>query len=53
MNCGLTALRRDNGADFVYCDHKHGGCGWRWTEQDYRRLVLILITEAKEQGWAS
>jgi hypothetical protein len=52
-NCDLTSLRRDNGADFVYCDSKVGGCGWRWTEQDYRRLVLILVTEAREHGWAS
>jgi len=49
--CWTLTLRRDNGASFVYCDHRHGGCGRRWTEQDYNRLVLILVTEAKEQGW--
>lgn len=51
--CWTLTLRRDNGASFVYCDDHHGGCGRRWTEADYTRLVLILVTEAKEQGWAS
>jgi hypothetical protein len=51
--CWTLTLRRDNGASFVYCDPHHGGCGRRWTEPDYQRLVLILVTEAKEQGWVS
>lgn len=49
--CWTLTLRRDNGASFVYCDTHHGGCGRRWTEADYERLVLILVTEAKENGW--
>jgi hypothetical protein len=51
--CATLTLRRDNGAAFVYCDDRHSGCGRRWTEHDYQRLVLILVTEAKETGWAS
>lgn len=51
--CGTLTLRRDNGAAFVYCDTRHGGCGLHWTEGDYQRLVLILVTEAKELGWAA
>lgn len=51
--CATLTLRRDNGASFVYCDDRHGGCGRRWTEGDYARLVLILVGEAKESGWAS
>jgi hypothetical protein len=51
--CWTLTLRRDNGAGFVYCDDRHGGCGRRWTEADYTRLVLILVTEAKEAGWAT
>jgi hypothetical protein len=52
-DCGLTTLRRDNGASFVYCSRRLGGCGRLWSEQDYRWLVHMLIVEAKEQGWAS
>lgn len=51
--CWTLTLRRDNGASFVYCDDRHGGCGRRWAEDDYRRLVLILVSEAKEHGWAN
>lgn len=53
VDCGLLTLRRDNGASFVYCDDRHGGCGRRWTEDDYMRLVTILVAEAKEQGWGT
>ncbi len=49
--CGLTTLRRDNGADFVYCDHRQGGCSRRWVQQDYIRLVHMLVAEAEEAGW--
>lgn len=49
--CWTLTLRRDNGAGFVYCDDRHGGCGRRWVQDDYQRLVLILVTEAKESGW--
>jgi hypothetical protein len=49
--CWTLTLRRDNGARFVYCDQRHGGCDRRWTEDDYERLVLILVTDAKEAGW--
>jgi hypothetical protein len=51
--CWTLTLRRDDGASFVYCDHRHGGCGRRWVEADYQRLVLILASEAKESGWVS
>ena len=51
--CQTLTLRRDNGASFVYCDDRDGGCGRRWAEDDYRRLVLILVTEAKETGWVA
>lgn len=51
--CATLTLRRDNGASFVYCDDRYNGCGRRWTEHDYQRLVLILVTQAKETGWAS
>lgn len=51
--CATLTLRRDNGAAFVYCDDRDGGCGRRWAEDDYRRLVLILVTEAKETGWVA
>lgn len=51
--CWTLTLRRDNGAKFVYCDQRQGGCGRRWTEDDYDRLVLILVSEAKGAGWAT
>jgi predicted RNA-binding Zn-ribbon protein involved in translation (DUF1610 family) len=51
--CGTTTLRRDNGASFVYCDFRHGGCDRRWTQDDYARLVHILVSEARESGWVS
>jgi predicted RNA-binding Zn-ribbon protein involved in translation (DUF1610 family) len=52
-DCGTLTLRRDNGASFVYCDDRHDGCGRHWSEADYARLILILVTEAKELGWAT
>lgn len=45
LDCGLLTLRRDDGASHVYCSRRDGGCGWRWTEDDYRRLVLVLTSE--------
>jgi hypothetical protein len=44
--CCLAALIRDGDED-VYCDTRVGGCGRRWSWEDYRRLVLVL---ASEQG---
>ncbi len=49
--CWTLTLRRDNGAAFVYCDPHHGGCGRRWPEADYARLVHMLVIEAEEAGW--
>ena len=49
--CRTRTLRRDNGASFVYCDDRDGGCGRRWPESDYRRFVHLLVTEAEEAGW--
>lgn len=51
--CYTKTLRRDNGASFVYCAARLGGCGRNWSEPEYQRLVLILVTEAKANGWAS
>lgn len=45
VDCGLLTLRRDDGAAFIYCDRHDGGCGRRWSEADYQRLVLILVSE--------
>lgn len=50
---GTLTLRRDNGAGFVYCDDRDGGCGRRWSETDYGLLVRMWITEAEEAGWTS
>lgn len=51
--CTTLTLRRDNGAGFVYCDDRDGGCSRRWSEQDYRRFVHLLVTEAEGAGWTS
>lgn len=53
LDCGLLTLRRDDGADHVYCATRDGGCGRCWTEAEYRRLIFILVSEARETGWAS
>ena len=51
--CRTLTLRRDNGAKFVYCDDRDGGCDRRWPEEDYRRFVHVLITEAEASRWGS
>lgn len=52
-DCWTLTLRRDNGAAFVYCDDRHGGCGRRWTEDDYQWLVRVLASDVKDGAWAS
>lgn len=37
--CGLEALRRADGSDTVHC----AGCGRRWTYDDYRRYVGLML----------
>ena len=51
--CLTLTLRRDNGAAFVYCCRRNGGCGRNWDEEAYPRLVYMLVSEAKESGWAT
>lgn len=51
--CRTLTLRRDDGAGWVYCDDRDGGCGRRWAEADYRRLVAILVAEAEGAGWTT
>lgn len=40
--CDRQSLRRDNGADYVHC----ASCYDRWSEEDYRRLCLVLSVAA-------
>lgn len=49
--CWTMTLRRDDGASFIYCSTREGGCGKRWSDADDQRLVRILLAEAKEMGW--
>jgi len=42
VDCGEMRLVRENGASQVDCE----ACGRVWTEDDYRRLTLILTSEA-------
>lgn len=44
--CDALTLIRHDGADHVTCDSRAGGCGRSWSETQYRRLVLVLATEA-------
>lgn len=37
--CGLEALRRPDGSETVWC----GACGQRWTWDDYRRYVSLIL----------
>jgi hypothetical protein len=37
--CGLEALRRPDGSESVFC----AGCGQRWTWDDYRRYVSLIL----------
>lgn len=39
--CGATALRRADGTETVWCD----ACDQRWTWDDYRRYVGLMLTE--------
>jgi hypothetical protein len=39
--CGLTTMVRRDGASYVECDT----CGRLWTEEDYRRLCVVLAAE--------
>lgn len=41
IDCGAMALVRHDGAEDVHCEH----CHRRWSEQDYRRLTLILAAD--------
>jgi hypothetical protein len=41
--CNRLALVRDDGSNYVACR----ACGSRWPEADYRRLTLILTSEAR------
>lgn len=45
--CGAMALVRYDGADNVCCEH----CHREWSEQDYKRLTLVLASE--QQGTAA
>lgn len=40
-SCNYLMLVRESGQDHVHCQH----CGTSWSEQDYRRLVLVLTSE--------
>lgn len=42
-NCDHLALVRDDGDDYVHCQH----CRLQWPEADYRRLTLVLSAEHK------
>jgi ribosomal protein L37AE/L43A len=39
--CGASALERENGSETVSCSH----CGRRWTGDDYRRYVGLVLSE--------
>lgn len=41
--CDAMALARDDGDSFVHCQR----CRLRWTEEDYARLVLVVLSDAR------
>lgn len=46
--CDTFELERDDGADYVECRN----CHRLWTEDEYRRLCIVLAAEAEAKGAA-
>lgn len=45
--CEMLSLVRHDGDDHVTCDRRLGGCGRVWSEDDYKRLTLVLASEKR------